>query len=49
MVALSELGVRLSDLCVKPVFITIQHNSNAEIAEADAEIAKKKLKNCADR
>ena len=43
--ALSELGVRLPVLCVEMALNTIQHNFNAEIAEADAEIAEKRLKN----
>ena len=40
---LSELGVLLSGLCVKPDLTTDKPNSLAEFAERDAEIAEKKL------
>ncbi len=41
--------ILLSLVCVEMILNTIQHKFNAEIAEADAEIGKKKLKIYADR
>ena len=41
---LSELCVLLCGLRVEPIWNNIRHNSNAEIAEADAEIAERKTK-----
>ncbi len=42
-ITLSELGVLLSGLRVKPDPATNQPDFHAEFAEADAEIAEKKL------